>query len=329
MGGLDRAAIKLLSSKNCRSSRLCLCSSSRISGGSQQQTPTKDCQNLRHYGTWKDNNKTNHGVFWNISRERVAIAAIAISVAASLAWPTNNKNNIQSESQVSVGDPHDPQTSQQTITKHCDKENNNESIITISSRSYSSFPFYGCLLEQCQLVKYDESRDSKSITSDNGYSKPSGLPGLACRHCLANFNFQDQSIPYLHRDACIFPQDRRSLARDFAAKLFDHVSKCPMCPQDTKKRLLELKNQHNPVVLASKDAATTQLQDGKQQQERQQQQQQQQLSSRRSTRRSTLRRSFTRDERLFFRELWHLMGHKEIVGEHRPFKKYSTQQRQL
>mmetsp|Transcript_18379 Transcript_18379/g.45599 ORF Transcript_18379/g.45599 Transcript_18379/m.45599 type:complete len:199 (-) Transcript_18379:246-842(-) len=135
----------------------------------------------------------------------------------------------------------------------------------------SNFPFYELLVKQLQVVVYSEARDAASIASDSGRNKPTGLVGLACKHCLA---VQQQALP-LDPSASTFPQDRRSLAKEVSAKMYDHLQTCQHCPPHTQTKLKELQRAtHNNS--------------------------------------NNLIKKMSRDERLFFRTLWYEMGHKDM-----------------
>jgi len=139
--------------------------------------------------------------------------------------------------------------------------------------------FYEFLLEQLRVVTYVEGRDASTITSDSGRNKPSGLVGLSCRHCER-----------LSDDSSGFPQDRRSLARVVSTKLYQHVVACQHCPESTKQTLKALHTKHH----------------------QQQQRQQPLLENGTSNKRLVV----SREERLFFKDLWYQMGHKDMPGEH-------------
>ena len=154
--------------------------------------------------------------------------------------------------------------------------------------------FYDLLLEQLVVVRYDEARDGRTITSDNGYSRATGLPGLACKHCSGHHGAAaaaavDGAAPggaapvpplpplSLNPEACAFPQDRRTLAREFTGTLAGHLAVCPACPEGTRREL----------TAAAAGAGFT--------------------GGGTPRRRSSS--SFSRDERLWFRDLWYRLGH--------------------
>ena len=143
----------------------------------------------------------------------------------------------------------------------------------------NSFPFYDFLLEQLRVVQYSEHRDSSNITSDSGRNKPTGLNGLACVHCCGKENDKP-----LAREASIFPQDRRSLAREVSSKMYEHVSTCSHCPPRTRAKLRRLYKDHYLP-------------------------------------RDSKKKTVTREERLLFKQLWYDMGHKDMASISKKSKK--------
>ena len=148
------------------------------------------------------------------------------------------------------------------------------------ARLHNSFPFYDFLLKQLRVVQYSEDRDSSNITSDSGRNKPTGLNGLACVHCCGKENDKP-----LAEEASIFPQDRRSLAREVSSKMYDHVSTCPHCPRRTRAKLRRLYKEHY------------------------------------LPRDSKKKKTVTREERLLFKQLWYDMGHKDMASISKKSKK--------
>jgi hypothetical protein len=139
-----------------------------------------------------------------------------------------------------------------------------------------------------------EDRDAATITSDSGRNKPSGLVGLACLHC----SDVTTSGAMLRTDASIFPQDRRSLARDVSTKMYHHVSNCHHCPAPTRERLRELQREHNTKKQQERERA----QEGKVKHTANQPS---------NTTTTPRKRPFvSQEERLFFKDLWYQMGHK-------------------
>lgn len=156
--------------------------------------------------------------------------------------------------------------------EHANSKNDQDATHRLSNHLPDSFPFYEFLLKQLCVVQYSENRDSDTITSDSGRNKPTGLNGLACVHCCGN----DSAKP-LAEEASIFPQDRRSLAREVTTKMYQHVSECPHCPASTRSKLRRLyKAYYRPRDTKSKKIVT-------------------------------------REERLLFRQLWYDMGHKDMA----------------
>lgn len=146
-------------------------------------------------------------------------------------------------------------------------------------------PVWSRLLEEVVVVRYSEQRDAATIVSDSGKNKPTGLKGLACRHCSCH-----QPRERLPADAVIFPQDRRSLARDFKTKMYRHVvSECAVCPVETKDELATLyRDQAEAFVLDDTTTITT------------------------NAGTTTTPTTVSHEERLFFKHLWYRMGHKDM-----------------
>ena len=165
----------------------------------------------------------------------------------------------------------------------------------LDSSSPYSFPFYDLLLQQLEVVIYVEGRNAATITSDSGRNKPSGLVGLACLHCIGVGGATLRTLP---PDASIFPQDRRSLARDVSTKMYHHVSNCHNFPGPIREHLRELRREHN---------------NNTKQQERERAQAKVKHTANQPSRSSTTPRKHpfvSQEERLFFKDLWYQMGHK-------------------
>ncbi len=152
------------------------------------------------------------------------------------------------------------------------------------ARLPNSYPFYDFLLDQLRVVQYSEDRDFNTITSDSGRNKPTGLNGLACLHCCG----KETNKP-LAEEASIFPQDRRSLAREVSTEMYEHVSTCPHCPSRTRAKLRRLYKEHY------------------------------------LPRDSKKKKTVTLEERLLFKQLWYDMGHKDMA----PISKRSKKRRRM
>jgi len=172
-----------------------------------------------------------------------------------------------------------------------------DSNSNLDSSSPYSFPFYDLLLQQLEVVIYVEGRNAATITSDSGRNKPSGLVGLACLHCIGVGGATLRTLP---PDASIFPQDRRSLARDVSTKMYHHVSNCHNFPGPIREHLRELRREHNNNTK-------------QQERERERAQAKVKHTANQPSRSSTTPRKHpfvSQEERLFFKDLWYQMGHK-------------------
>ena len=229
----------------------------------------------------------------------IAMAALAIGIDAStmrvgITTSTATPDNARLQFQIPLDlrlASNDAPANVHTSNLHeekCSLDSN------LDSSSPCSFPFYDLLLQQLEVVVYMEDRDAATITSDSGRNKPSGLVGLACLHC-SDVTTSGAMLP---TDKSIFPQDRRSLARDVSTKMYHHVSNCHHCPAPTRERLRELKREHNTKK--------------QQEQERAQEGKVKHTANQPSNTTTTPRKRpfVSQEERLFFKDLWYQMGHK-------------------
>jgi hypothetical protein len=169
------------------------------------------------------------------------------------------------------------------------------------------FPFLFYLLKQVKVIKYSEKRDSISITSSSGRNKPTGLVGLACIHCYClnnnnnnNTTEEQQPSPLQPYGQAIFPQDRRSLAREVKIDLYNHVLNCECCPIKIKQELQQryCKQQQQQQNLERQQLSSSSL-----------------LSSSQKQKNKKKTTPISKEERLFFKKLWFRMGHKEHMQE--------------
>ncbi|VEU44428.1 unnamed protein product [Pseudo-nitzschia multistriata] len=164
------------------------------------------------------------------------------------------------------------------------------------------FPFYSCLLEQARVVRYSEERDSATITSSSGRNKPTGLAGLACVHCCGcpgaggGTQNEDESFPV---GAAIFPQDRRTLAREVTTDFYHHLLGCEKCPPETKDDLRRtfaeqqlLQSQRSLPHIEKSNESTA--------------------GTTRTTKTNPFGEPISKQERLFFKDVWYSMGHKDM-----------------
>eukprot|EP00532_Pseudo-nitzschia_australis_P005947 CAMPEP_0168166654 /NCGR_PEP_ID=MMETSP0139_2-20121125/2143_1 /TAXON_ID=44445 /ORGANISM="Pseudo-nitzschia australis, Strain 10249 10 AB" /LENGTH=352 /DNA_ID=CAMNT_0008083867 /DNA_START=21 /DNA_END=1076 /DNA_ORIENTATION=+ len=178
----------------------------------------------------------------------------------------------------------------------------------------SSFPLYSYLLEQVKVVRYSEERDSSKISSSSGRNKPTGLAGLACIHCcgkgvvvgeFTNTNINTNKTTttqqqQLHAEATIFPQDRRTLAKEIKTKLYHHVLSCEQSPPEIKETLRRLfweqQQQHTLLGEGGEQNIYTYSNLEKKK-----------TPSMAKSSKTTTTPIISKEERLFFKDLWYRM----------------------
>ena len=163
------------------------------------------------------------------------------------------------------------------------------------------------------MVRYSEESDSLTITSSSGRNKPTGLAGLACIHCCGSRNTNkslesdSHSFQNLSEDASIFPQDRRALAKEVKTNIYQHMLNCKQCPPKTKQelqqRLLEQQQLLSTTALSSSSPSPSLESEDDDEQ-------------RRSNQRGK-KPTISKAERLYFKNLWYQMGHKDMQQEQR------------
>ena len=280
----------------------------------------------------------NSGYYYGSTAGIAVALATSTGIAAFLASTrtgvdkSSNKNNNDNDTRTLEYSSEFKERSNNNDNNN-DNNHNNTATRGISS---SSFPLYSYLLEQVKVVRYSEERDSSTISSSSGRNKPTGLAGLACIHCCGkgvavggkfintdtntDTNINDTYTnkmtttqqQQLHPDATIFPQDRRTLAKEVKTKLYHHVLNCEQSPPKIKETLRRLFwEQHQQQLVES---SLSRLGEADEQNDNNFSNSEKQIT-RPATAKSlkkTTRPIISKEERLYFKTLWYRMGHKDM-----------------